>query len=80
MGEGRGGDGGEATEGGVGSGSVGLQCGSVHGSHVGFCSREQGDELHRHPPPPRLPTHKGEKTETLHSVPPHPPPHCAPLA
>lgn len=48
----RGGDGRKATEG--WDGSVSLQCGRVHGSHVGFCSREQEDGLHHHPLVPRL--------------------------
>lgn len=45
----RGGDGRKATGGGVNGGSVGLQCGRVHGSHVAVCSAEQEDGWHRQP-------------------------------
>lgn len=50
----RGWDGKTATEGGISGGSVSLQCGRVHESHVGVCSSEQKDGLHRHPLVPRL--------------------------
>lgn len=36
--------------GGHGERVLSLQCGRVHGSHVGFCSSEEEDGLHRHPP------------------------------